>query len=198
MKKLRFTALALVAAALLALSLFLAPRELLNVLVPVALLGSVLFVVANTSRLSRRSGLIAGTNTLPDSQGTHQGGRVTRLADAAITTRNAVVKIGSDAAHIAVAGTGDIAIGVCQDEPSAAEDPVSVVHFGSADRTLLVVASAAISAGDMIVTAASGKVRALPGTTGTYYIIGRALTAATADGDTIELDPCFPVQRAVA
>lgn len=131
-------------------------------------------------------------------EGVHQSGRVTRKADAAIATRNLVVKIGSDANHIAVAGTGDIALGVCQDEPTAAEETCAIQLLGSCDRTLLMVASAAISAGDMVVTAASGKIRTLPGTTGTYYIIGRALQAAAADGDAIAIDPCFPVQRVVA
>jgi hypothetical protein len=44
---------------------------------------------------------------------------------------------------------------------------------------------------------ASGKVRALPGTSGTYYIIGRALNAPAADGDIAEIDPCAPIQRVV-
>lgn len=131
-------------------------------------------------------------------EGVHNGGRITRKADAALTTRYLLVKSGSDANHTAVCGTGDIPLGVCEDEPTAAEETAVIQLFGSADKTLLVVASAAIAVDAFVVSAASGKVRTLPATTGTYYVIGRALQAAAADGDQIEIDPCFPVQRVVA
>lgn len=119
----------------------------------------------------------------------HGGGRVTRKADAAIATRFLLVKIGSDANHIAVAGVADISIGVCEDEPSAAEELAIVQLLGSSDKTLTMVASAAIAAGDFVVAAANGQIRTLPVTTGTYYIVGRALEAAAAAGDQIEVDP---------
>ena len=125
------------------------------------------------------------------------GGKKSYLSDAAITTRYLVVKIGSDANHIALAGTADIALGVASDEASAAEELVNVLLLGSQDQTVKVIAAAAITAGDFVVTAASGQVRTLPATTGTYYIIGRALNAAGAQGDTVEIDPSFPIQRVV-
>lgn len=128
-------------------------------------------------------------------EGTHEGA-ITRLADAAITSRNLVVKIGSDENHIALAGTSDIPLGVCTDEADAAEDEVNVNLLGGARETQLGVASGSIAAGDFIVPGASGTVRTLPGTSGTYYIIGRALKAAT-DGNNVEFDPCVPVQRVV-
>jgi hypothetical protein len=59
------------------------------------------------------------------------------------------------------------------------------------------VASAAITLGDFVVSAAGGKIRTLPGTTGTYYIVGRALQAAGADLDVIEIDPMPVIQRVV-
>lgn len=131
--------------------------------------------------------------------GTSQhAGNITKKADAALSTRYLLVKIGSDAAHVAVNGAADIAIGVCTDEPAAAEDLCNVALLGSSQAmTLPMVASAAIAAGDMVVSAASGKIRTLPVAAGTYYIIGRALEAAGADGDVIEIDPSFPIQRIV-
>lgn len=130
--------------------------------------------------------------------GVRPGGRRTYLANAAITTKNLVVDIGTDANHIALAGTSSIALGVAMDEAEAAEDAVAVQLFGAVEGTVLVVASAAITAGALVVTNTNGKVRTLPGTTGTYYVLGRALTAAGADGDVIEIAPCFPTQRVVA
>jgi len=60
------------------------------------------------------------------------------------------------------------------------------------------VASAAITAGDLVSGAANGKLRTLPTSAGTYYVLGRALNAASADGDSVEFVPSFPVQRVVA
>lgn len=131
-------------------------------------------------------------------EGTHGNGVITRKTDAAITTRYLIGKIGSDAAHVAVAGAADVPLGIIEDEASAAEELVPVKLFGSGQGTSLVVASAAIAAGDFVVAAASGKVRTLPGTTGTYYILGRALHAAAADGDLLEIDPTPVTQRVVA
>lgn len=130
-------------------------------------------------------------------EGTHENA-LTRLADAAITARFLLVKIGSDAAHVALAGVSDIPLGIATDEPAAAEDAVNVEVLGIGERTLLGVASAAIAAGDLLVPAANGKLRALPTSAGSYYVIGRALAAASADGDKVEFVPSFPVLRVVA
>lgn len=129
-------------------------------------------------------------------EGSHKG-RTTRATDAAITTRFLLGKIGSDANHIAVSGSSDIPIGVITDESVAAEDLVNVNLLGCNAETQRMVASGVINAGDFIVPDASGKVKTLPGTTGTYYIVGRALTAAAADLDVIEVDPIPCVQRVV-
>lgn len=131
-------------------------------------------------------------------EGTYQTGNMTRLADAALSTRHLVVKIGSDINHVAVAGAADIALGVANDASEAAEDPVNVQILGVAEGTILMTAGAAITAGDMVVTTSSGKIRTLPSGAGTYYIIGRALEAAGADGDVINVAHCFPIQRVVA
>jgi hypothetical protein len=121
----------------------------------------------------------------------------TYKATAAITSRYLVGKIGADSAHIAVAGASDIPIGFITDEAEAAEDLVNVNLLGTTHSTQLGVASGPITLGAFVVADASGKVRALPGTSGTYYIIGRALNAPAADGDIAEIDPCAPIQRVV-
>lgn len=121
----------------------------------------------------------------------------TYLTDAAITTRYLLGKVGTDSAHVAVCGATDIPLGVIADEAPAAEEGVAVQLFGMHESCAMAVASAAIAADAFIVAAASGKVRTLPGTTGTYFIIGRALKAAAADGDIVEFVPCFPIQRVV-
>ena len=125
-------------------------------------------------------------------------GNITQLAAAAIATRFLLAKIGSDSDHVDVGGASDIPLGVITDESSAAEDPVNVALLGSANTTLKMVASAAISAGDFVVPAASGKIKTLPGAAGTYYIVGRAMIAAGADADVIEVDPIPNTQRVVS
>ena len=130
-------------------------------------------------------------------EGVHGDGQITKKADGAITTRYLLAKIGSDIDHVDLAGTADIPLGVITDESAAAEDLVNVSLFGSGQSTQKMIASAAITAGDLVVSAASGKIRTLPGGAGTYYIIGRALNAASADGDVVEVTPSFPVQRVV-
>lgn len=166
----------------------------MNTLFTLLALIAVLALLATCVWLVGRNGLTFLANV---AEGTHAGS-ITKLADAAITTRHLLVKIGSDSGHVALAGVSDIPLGVATDEPAAAEDPVNVALLGVTESTLLGVASAAITAGDLLVPAANGKLRTLPGTTGTYNIVGRAITAAGADGDTIEFVPSFPIQRVVA
>ncbi len=121
-------------------------------------------------------------------EGTHCG-TVTRLTDAAITTRYLCVKIGSDAAHIAVpTAITNVTLGICSDEASAAEAPVNVNLLGSSERTLLVTAGDVIAAGDLIAPMVGGKVQKAAST---QFPIGRALNAAAADG-LVEFDPIVP------
>jgi len=122
----------------------------------------------------------------------------TYATDAAISTRHLLVKLGSAATHVALCGVGDVPLGVCTDEADTAGDKVAVALFGLHQTGALGVASAGIAAGDLIVPAASGKVRTLPGATGSYYIIGRALNAPALDGDACEFVPFTPVLREVA
>jgi len=130
-------------------------------------------------------------------EGTHEG-VVTRKTDAAVTTRNLLGKNGSDAAHVAAAGANDLPIGVITDEAADAEESVAVALLGVSKRTLLLVAVEAISAGAPVYTAANGKVQDLPAGAGTYYEVGLALSAATADGDLIEVATCVARKTVVA
>jgi hypothetical protein len=131
-------------------------------------------------------------------EGRRATGNRSYLADAAIATRFFVVKQGSDADHIAAsAANTDIPLGVCTDEPTAAEESANVAIFGAAQGTIKVVAQAAITAGALVQSNGDGKIITLKATTGTWYILGRAITAAAADGDVIEIAHYVPVQRVV-
>lgn len=134
---------------------------------------------------------LARINALTD--GTHATGRIGHLlADAALTTRYLLVKTGSDASHFAANGASDLPLGVCVDEPSAAEEPATIAFLGAFSGTIKMVGSEAISAGADVYAAASGKVQDQPGTAGTYYRVGRAVTACAGDGDAFEVTPCLP------
>lgn len=125
-------------------------------------------------------------------EGTHGDGKITKLTDAAITTRHLLYKPGSDANHAAVSGAAEIPLGTIADEATAAEEAVTVNILGSSPGTLLMVANEVITQGEHVYTAASGKVQDLPAGAGTYYELGIALTASAADGDLIEVAHCVP------
>ena len=120
----------------------------------------------------------------------------TYLSDAAIAARYLLVKNGTDANHIALTGVSDIPLGIAVDEATAAEEGVAVALFGLHERGAIGVASGAIAAGDLLVAGATGFVRTLPATTGSYNIIGRALKAA-ATTEQVEFVPTFPILRVV-
>lgn len=144
-----------------------------------------------------QAGKSAGTVFANIAEGTHANS-LTKKADAAITTRYLLGKIGSDVNHVAACGASDIPIGVITDEAAAAEDLVAVEMLGVSKRSILMVASEAISAGEHVYTAASGKVQDLPAGAGTYYEVGLALTAASADGDIIEVAHCVARKTVVS
>lgn len=123
-------------------------------------------------------------------EGTREGG-LTKYADAAQTLRFALVKVGTDGDHVAVAGASDTPYGVCTDEAAAAEDIVNVVPLACANGTVKVVndATGAIAVGDLLVPAASGKVKKIAAGAGNYYVVGMAMQTASADGDVMEIIP---------
>jgi hypothetical protein len=121
-------------------------------------------------------------------EGTHDG-NITKETDAVLAERYVLAKIGSTAARVAVCGAADIPIGVITDEAAAIGDLVNVALFGSARSTLRMVASAAIAQGALVEPAANGRVATKGVGAGTHWVVGRALDAAAAAGDVIEVDP---------
>ncbi|HEX7860065.1 MAG TPA: capsid cement protein [Verrucomicrobiae bacterium] len=138
-------------------------------------------------RLARKPETVLLANI---AEGTHEGG-ITKFADAAITERWLLAKVGSASDRIAVCGASDIPIGVISDEAAAVGDSVSVSLLGSSRGTVRMVASAAIVQGALLEPAASGRVATLGAGAGTHHVVGRALDAAGAAGDVIEVDPFY-------
>lgn len=131
-------------------------------------------------------------NTAPSNWGTFAGGLRTFLADAAITTRYKLVKKGSDAEHIAImAATSDEPIGVCVDEPSAAEQPATVEMLGVSARTVPVVAGGAITDGADLYGTSTGAVVVKPTAAGTYWQVGSAI-GAWSTGESFTMVPRKP------
>lgn len=125
-------------------------------------------------------------------EGRHMNGIITRLADAAITERYRLVMVGTDANHIAITtAITDKPLGVCLDEPTAAEAAVSVQLLNASAGTVLMRAAAAVVADALLEATASGRAQTLTTNAATHYCIGRALTAASNAGDIIEVEPCF-------
>jgi hypothetical protein len=149
-------------------------------------------IAASLERLRARN-LTPMANSVSD--GTHDGGAITRLTDGVVSTRYLLMSAGTDASHVTICPIASLPIGVATDEASAAEKSIALETFGAAKRTLLCVASAATNANAKVYTAGAGKVSNLPtfsASTITCYEVGTALTAAGADGDVIEVDPELP------
>lgn len=173
--------------------LFQAPEATLSVLTVGAVIALAVFSVARHSRRARRGALVPAMNTLPANVGTSTNSRRYR-ATAALATRHVFVKAGADDEHIAAIGaTSDKPVGVIDDEAEAAEDPINVQLPGAINRTVKVLAGAAIAAlnQDMYLTAA-GKVVIKPTAAGTYWKVGRNLTLADAANDPVEVVLCEP------
>ena len=144
-----------------------------------------------------RAGMAEMPNAFGD--GTHANGVLTLKCDAALASANLLVKKGTDASHVAVtAAETDFPRGFVMHGTETAEDHVSVRLLGKGGDTKLAVASAAIAADARVVPAAAGKVQTIPTAQGTYWVVGRAVTAAAADGDPIEIDDCHPFQVTIS
>jgi hypothetical protein len=122
--------------------------------------------------------------------GTHANGMVPFSAEVAITTRYLAVQKGTAANGVILNVANTRPWGVCQDEPASGAS-CTVGVFGSAPGTLKARASKAIAAGAKVFTAAGGKFTDTH-STGAFFV-GRAITAAAADGDLFELAHCVPV-----
>lgn len=112
---------------------------------------------------------------------------ISKLTDAAITTRHLLYKIGSDKDHIAVCGVGDVPLGTVSDEATAAEEAVAVDILGRGLTKRMVASEAMATTGVRVFAAASGKI-ALTGS----VCVGTLHTTASADGDIVEVVDCYP------
>jgi hypothetical protein len=127
-------------------------------------------------------------------EGTHLG-NITKAADAAISERFLLAKVGSASDRVAVAGAADTPIGVITDEAAATGDLVNVALLGCGGSTVRMVASGAITQGSLVEPAASGRIQTLSGAAGTHNVVGRALDAASNAGDVIEVDPFYFIRE---
>lgn len=167
-------------------------HTLLQILLVVAALGVLCLFLADTARGFRRSRLVAAINTLPPNWGRSSNGK-TLKSDAAIATRYLLGKFGSDVNHVAViAAASNKPLGVMTDEASAAEEEIFVELLGLTNRTIAMVADGVIALDADVYSKGDGKVTVKPTAAGTYWRVGRALMASTADGDVIEVEPCRP------
>ena len=131
---------------------------------------------------------------------THKN-NITKTASADMA-RGTVVKLdASDASKVAACAATDTgAIGVVLDDVSSG-DNVAVALLGVANHTVEAVASGAIPAGAKVYLDASGKVRAAPAAGGadqSVVCVGIALTAAYADGNTVEIAHRAPTGETIA
>lgn len=130
---------------------------------------------------------------IANNTGRHAGS-ITRVADAAIASKYLVVKQGSAADSIAVAGATDKPLGVCTDEVASTqidgqtdETPVAVDIPAAGGTTIMCQAAVALTAGDTLYTAASGQVTNVP--VAGCYKIGIALNSVTTQADLVEVAP---------
>jgi hypothetical protein len=146
-----------------------------------ALVATGIFAARSHARLR-----ITASNASPRAVLRHQ--RITRALDATVTSLYLLAKQGASDDTIAVCGATDRPVGVMDDTGAEAES-IAMRLFGTADETLLMVPSVAIATGDLLFTAAGGKVTNVssPGA----YCVGRAMIDAAQDG-IVEVDPQTP------
>lgn len=153
-------------------------------------LSMVLLALASVFRLGTREECYNEASTV----GTHANGVVDLTLEVSLTTRYLLVQKGTAADGIIVNIANTRPWGVCLDEGVYDANKVTkraVALLGSAPGTLKVRASKAIAVGAKVYTTAAGKVTDT--NTAGSFMCGRAVTAAAADGDLIELAHCFPL-----
>lgn len=131
-------------------------------------------------------------------EGTHED-TISLLSDEAVATKHLLMTAtsASDMDHFAICGADEEPIGTSPDEVSAAEvGEARAIHLLSRGPTRLVVCSETVTKGEWAYTAAAGKVQDEPAVAGTYYRVGRFLTAGVANG-LAELEPHSPVKLTV-
>lgn len=138
---------------------------------------------------TRSRGLVAAANTYDAAVPTHDS-TINRTNDAAVTARHLLWQQGSTDGGVALNGVATCPLGTIDNTETATGANQTVLLLGKG-KTKKMVASEAITAGEQVFTAASGKVQDTP-TGATVYLVGTALTAAAADGDIIEVQDCVP------
>lgn len=129
--------------------------------------------------------------------GTHVNGIIPLVAEVAMTTRYLLVTKGAGIYGIIISQATNRPLGVCQDEPLLGSK-AAVAVLGCTPGTVKLRCTAAVAMGDVLYTAAGGKVTNVYATTA--YLVGRALTpaAGTAGDDIVEVAHCFPLINSVA
>jgi hypothetical protein len=118
----------------------------------------------------------------------YDGGIIPLAAEVTITTRHLLVQKGSADGGFIVNVANTRPWGVCLDEPDSG-DKASVQMLGCGLAKM--VAGEAVEVGDKLWTGAAGKV--LDTHSLGAFLVGRAVTAAAADGDIVLVQTCFPV-----
>ena len=144
--------------------------------------------------LSRLSGFFRrrGKTRLANENARH-GYAITKYSTGSISQRWLLGQLHTDTTQIKPCSLASaMPLGIITDEASAAGETVAVELLGAIPGTIRAVAAGAISAGEAVYTAASGRVQSLPSAAGTYYQVGVSLTVAAASGDEIEIITCVP------
>ena len=111
--------------------------------------------------------------------------------------RHALVRFDTTELTVLNCNTAGIPLGVARAE-LASGDIGNIAILGASSGTEIAIADAAIARDAFIVPAVTaGRARTLPVTTGTYYVFGRAITAAGAAADEFEFAPCVPYKVVV-
>jgi hypothetical protein len=152
-------------------------------------------ILAVAAMVSAIRGLRLAANSYDAAVETHEAS-VTRTNDAAVTARHLLWQQGSTDGGVAVCIATTCPLGTIDNTTAATGQRQSVLLLGKGS-TKKMVASEAITAGEQVFTAAGGKVQDTP-TGATVYLVGTALTAATNDGDIIEVQDCTPVRLVFA
>lgn len=125
-------------------------------------------------------------------EGTHER-CIGKLADAVVATRYLLAKRGTDVDHFDICGASDQPLGVITDEVAAIEDLANIELLGTTPRTLLMVASETMTFDDDVYAAANGTVQDKPTAAGTYWKVGKCITAGVSTG-LVEVQTCFPTK----
>lgn len=153
-------------------------------------------IVAVAAMVNAFRGLRLAANTYDAAVETHDCA-ITRTNDVAITTRHLLWATGAAAGGVKLNTASLIPMGTIDNTETDTGVRQSVLLLGKG-ATKKMVASEAITEGEQVFGAASGKVSDLPAGAGTYYCVGTALTGASADGDIIEVADCVPFAVVVA